>query len=83
VSFGFPVQFALVVAPAGLGPQGRFQTFFHKALAHAGHRGGMHLQRLRDGFIAPTGSRVTTIGLQKNAGMQSGASGCFTAANQL
>jgi hypothetical protein len=46
VRFGGAVQFVLVLARGGFGPQGRFQSFFHKALAYARHRRRMHFQRL-------------------------------------
>ena len=83
VRLGGAVQFALVVAHGGFGPQGRFQAFLHKALAHAGHRGGMHLQRLTDGFVAPGRSLRAVIGFQQNTGMQQGTGSGFPAANHL
>jgi len=83
VRFGLAVQFALVPACGRLGPQGYFKTFFDKALAHTGHRGRMHLQRLTNGFIAPGRSFGAAIGLQQNAGMEQSAGRGFAAPNHL
>ena len=81
--FGNAIQFAGVLTRRRFGPQGRFQTLFDKTLAHAGHRGRLHFQRLANRFVTPGRSLRTTIGLQQNTGMQQDASSGLAAANQL
>jgi hypothetical protein len=83
MGFGLAIQFALVPACGRLGPQGCFEPLFHEALAHAGHRRRMYLQRFPDGFIAPGRRLRAAVSFQQNAGMEQGAGSGFAATNHL
>jgi len=58
-------------------------TFLDETLTHTGHRGGMYLQRLPNGFIAPGRSLRAAVGFQQNAGMEQNTGRGLAAPNHL